>query len=691
MDNNQRFLLQNKIPFQNQMNQANMVLQYKYSDQNKNLNESMITTSTSSLSVNNKKNLQHTNYKTPKKKNFPIPIPKNKNAKLNNQKLIDKNPKNPNTINTIIYTKGTIKKFNNQNPNNVFIYNNQNQNLNLNSNNINNINNNNNINKIYGRSMSQISMENENTNSNINHTKRTLNKNNNIINNNANAYINKSSLNKKKMNIINEAISKEKEYNNEVSYFSNNEDETSNQIINSTINHINNNNNINEFQKKISQNHRTILKEYDNKFSTGYYSESDQRKEKSAVLNIEEILMTEEKLSAVISCLSNGITCEEECFDWFNSYFNTALSNFIEKYFIKEEYIKVIKIAVNLNVLSLMLCYDISYNQEFFEELQYKLNEMMNYNHKILILISKYLSNKIIDNKNLWVNKLQQLIMKYEPTIKNANHIMKDIAFYCNILLKLIPEILSIYQSPEFIDIMNNIEGLTSHALYHIYREKIHRIINQNGSIFASSSYFKNNNKLNVNIPIPYLKNNSNKQYTLVLDLDETLIHFKPNPNNEESGTIKIRPFLMEFLEKIKDYYELVVFTAATQEYADPIINALDPNQKYFDFEHRLYRKHTIIIDNDFVKDLSKLGRDMSRIIIVDNMEQNYKLQKNNGITIRPFWGKDNEDTALKDLLDILVKIAEKKLDVRMGLKLFKEDIISKVTSNIFRRSQNRF
>lgn len=70
MDNNQRFLLQSKNPFQNQINQPNMVLQYNYSDQNKNLNESMITTSTSSLSVNNKKNLQHTNYKTPKKKIF---------------------------------------------------------------------------------------------------------------------------------------------------------------------------------------------------------------------------------------------------------------------------------------------------------------------------------------------------------------------------------------------------------------------------------------------------------------------------------------------------------------------------------------------------------------------------------------------------------------------------------------------
>ena len=674
MDNNQRFLLQSKNPFQNQINQPNMVLQYNYSDQNKNLNESMITTSTSSLSGNNKKNLQHTNYKTPKKKNFQIPMPKPKNSKQNNQKILDKNSKNTNTINTIVYTKGTIKKFNNQNSNNAFIYNNHNSNLN-----------NNNNNKIYGGSMNHIEMENDN---NINHTKRTLN---NINSSNINSYMNKSSLNKKRINKVNEEMNKE--YNNEVSYFSNNEEETNNQIVNNTINHINNINNYNnyndQYQKKINSNHRTILKEYDNKFSTGYYSESDQRKEKSAVLNIEEILMTEEKLSAVVSCISNGITCEEECFDWFNSYFNTALSNYIEKYFIKEEFIKVIRIAINLNVFSLMLCYDISYNPEAFNELQYKLNEMMNYNHEILILISKYLSNKIIDSKNLWVNKLQQLIMKYDPSIKNSIRIIKDIVMYCNTLLKLIPEILNIYQSPDFVDIFNQIEGLTSHSLYHIYREKIHRIINQNGSIFASSAYFKNNNKLNVSIPVPYLAKKSNKQYTLVLDLDETLIHFKPNPNNEESGTIKIRPYLMEFLEKIKDYYELVVFTAATQEYADPIINALETNKKYFDY--RLYRKHTIIIDNDFVKDLSKLGRDMSKTIIVDNMEQNYKLQKSNGITIRPFWGKDNEDTALVDLLDILIKIVDKKMDVRMGLKLFKEDIISKVTSNIFRRSQNRY
>jgi hypothetical protein len=68
MDNKQIFLIPNKNPPQNQNKPEN--INNKFSDQNKNLNESMITTSTSSISVNNKKNIQHTNYKTPKKKKF---------------------------------------------------------------------------------------------------------------------------------------------------------------------------------------------------------------------------------------------------------------------------------------------------------------------------------------------------------------------------------------------------------------------------------------------------------------------------------------------------------------------------------------------------------------------------------------------------------------------------------------------
>ena len=69
-------------------------------------------------------------------------------------------------------------------------------------------------------------------------------------------------------------------------------------------------------------------------------------------------------------------------------------------------------------------------------------------------------------------------------------------------------------------------------------------------------------------------------------------------------------------------------------------------------------------------------------------MSQNFKLQKDNGITIRSFWGKDVDDLALIDLLPILLNIAKNNLDVRDGISLYKNDILDKVTSNIFRAGQ---
>ena len=69
MDNKQIYLIQNKSQSQNQKKQDNVNFQSKYSDQNKNLNESMITTSTSSISVNNKK-IYNIQIIKPKKKNI---------------------------------------------------------------------------------------------------------------------------------------------------------------------------------------------------------------------------------------------------------------------------------------------------------------------------------------------------------------------------------------------------------------------------------------------------------------------------------------------------------------------------------------------------------------------------------------------------------------------------------------------
>ena len=97
------------------------------------------------------------------------------------------------------------------------------------------------------------------------------------------------------------------------------------------------------------------------------------------------------------------------------------------------------------------------------------------------------------------------------------------------------------------------------------------------------------------------------------------------------------------------------------------------------------FRQHNIIVENDFVKDLSRIGRDLDKIIIVDNMPQNYRLHKKNGIYIKGFWGEDLCDRVLFYLKTILVKIAKDGGDLRDGLIKYHEEISQKVSSNIYK------
>ncbi len=179
----------------------------------------------------------------------------------------------------------------------------------------------------------------------------------------------------------------------------------------------------------------------------------------------------------------------------------------------------------------------------------------------------------------------------------------------------------------------------------------------------------------------PYVRTKNNKQFSLVLDLDETLVHFKEKNDGEGGGILRIRPGVNEFLDEVGKFYELILFTTATQDYADLLIDEVEEDKIYFD--HRLYRAHAVIIDNDFVKDLNRIGRPLDKIIIVDNMPQNFRLQKDNGIMIKAFWGEDSYDTALIDLIPILVNIAKEGGDVRKGLEKYKDEILKKVSLNI--------
>ncbi|KAK6932739.1 FCP1 homology domain [Dillenia turbinata] len=151
---------------------------------------------------------------------------------------------------------------------------------------------------------------------------------------------------------------------------------------------------------------------------------------------------------------------------------------------------------------------------------------------------------------------------------------------------------------------------------------------------------------------------------TIFLDLDETLIHSKTDPPPEKfdfivtpkiNGEIMTfyvlkRPGVDEFLEKLRQKFEIIVFTAGLREYASLILDQLDEKSL---ISHRLYRDSCREIEGRFVKDLGNLGRDLKSLVIVDDNPNAYSFQRQNAIPIRPFID-DLEDCELRKLMGFL-------------------------------------
>ena len=149
----------------------------------------------------------------------------------------------------------------------------------------------------------------------------------------------------------------------------------------------------------------------------------------------------------------------------------------------------------------------------------------------------------------------------------------------------------------------------------------------------------------------PPKKEDDKRDYCLVLDLDETLVHYF---ENETESYVKVRVGTEKFIRELSKYCEICIFTASTKFYADIVIDGLEYNN-LIDF--RLYRQHTTNYEGINIKDLSKLGRNLEKIIIIDNIEENYQLQPNNGINISDFEGDENDNELeflLEDLLEIV-------------------------------------
>ncbi|CAM9746281.1 unnamed protein product [Discosporangium mesarthrocarpum] len=190
--------------------------------------------------------------------------------------------------------------------------------------------------------------------------------------------------------------------------------------------------------------------------------------------------------------------------------------------------------------------------------------------------------------------------------------------------------------------------------------------------------------------PLPQPRRPRSSDKTLVLDMDETLIHanttrtgdvnfvvklplkrrrFPSFPRKAKKLYVRKRPHLNEFLATASKHFEIVLFTAARVEFAMAVLDVIDPERKFVD--HCLARDNCLRLKTEqrrgqrtaVVKDLGILGRPLSKVIMLDNSPRVYRYHLENGLPISSWYG-NQDDTELASTLAILEQLAGAK-DVR--------------------------
>jgi Dullard-like phosphatase family protein len=177
---------------------------------------------------------------------------------------------------------------------------------------------------------------------------------------------------------------------------------------------------------------------------------------------------------------------------------------------------------------------------------------------------------------------------------------------------------------------------------------------------------------------------------TVILDMDETLVHsefldgedYMYRQEEESRHTdahdepdfflnvcdgvaVRVRPGLTEFLTKLAEHFEVGVFTAAEEVYACPVLDTIDPTGL---ISFRLYREATCEHNGvSFVKDISRVGRDMRRTVLVDNNIQATLASPDNSLVCVDYYG-DPADNELQGILSALMEM-DQMPDIRPALK----------------------
>ncbi|CAD8047361.1 unnamed protein product [Paramecium sonneborni] len=390
---------------------------------------------------------------------------------------------------------------------------------------------------------------------------------------------------------------------------------------------------------------------------------NDSDEQISNLINQEEIVFT---IMAVISRKKKVIN---QCQNYLN-----RISHFIieEKDKVTQQ---ILSKQIHLERIGILV---ILYKalSDTFEEDQQNLKNLLFYIHNSMILHLEFInqSNSISQSQRALI---QARLNKVKPQKNCSNLDINLIRKNSNVVYSLLVLFIENSNDNKLNSLeknLTNIDRLTLHQGTEFIRQEYQKILVhiQQLRLTMDSQDFQFDYEEVIDCQqIPYLSKTN--KYTLILDLDETLVHY-------QEGQFLVRPYAQQFLKEMSKFYEIVIFTAAQQDYADFILDLIDEDKV---ISHRLYRQHTTLVKNTYVKDIEKIGRDIKKTIIIDNLAENFQFQPDNGIQIQSWYG-DSDDQALLLLSPLLIQIVQKKiLDVRDALRKFRDQMQRNIEAGI--------
>ena len=395
-------------------------------------------------------------------------------------------------------------------------------------------------------------------------------------------------------------------------------------------------------------------------------SGEDEKKIEQEIIKEEERKKEERKQSILRKIKREEIIAKIK-------FTNEEFTNFIIKFF--EEFIQVFYSLPKKNAfISLTYEFNKKYVYNFFLR-EYPDNPLKNnffevFKYSTIIVVCLVFMSKDLDLHKKYVSKIKEPIEKFIYSIinivgrnflktkvintftKNFKKVKRGPIFCINDVIKIL------FTTGKNAAAYKNLKNALNQIINNITTEPIEKVVTKiNESVlffYNASSYqsqqrssiatqpkeiketntikkmrtnrtdnrkiIKKEEEKKVEIPEPFISEPMTREFCLVLDIDETISH---TMKLSFGNYFLLRPGVIHLIRKLYHFFEIDIFTAAIKRYADNIVDKLDPDDEYINY--RFYREHCIYEGTKTVKKLVRMGRELNKIIFVDNIKYNAK------------------------------------------------------------------